>query len=105
MRSDLTARAAHSAAPHEYAALRSVRSLDAARRPRRARRHYCRAQTLKRLDASVVMPMDFLRVPMAAIVGHYAYAETVDLWVFLGGWIIVFSNYQAVMMERRLAMM
>ncbi|MFN7022962.1 MAG: DMT family transporter [Pseudorhizobium sp.] len=65
--------------------------------------HYCQAQALKRLDASVVMPIDFLRVPMAAIVGYYAYAEAIDLWVFLGGGIILFSNYHAVMTERRAA--
>jgi S-adenosylmethionine uptake transporter len=65
--------------------------------------HYCQAQALKRLDASVVMPIDFLRVPMAALVGYYAYAEAIDLWVFLGGGIILFSNYRAVMTERRLA--
>ncbi|MCZ7854896.1 MULTISPECIES: DMT family transporter [Agrobacterium] len=63
--------------------------------------HYCQAQALKRLDASVVMPIDFLRVPMAAIVGYYAYVEAIDLWVFLGGGIILFSNYRAVMVERR----
>lgn len=65
--------------------------------------HYCQAQALKRLDASVVMPIDFLRVPMAAVVGYYAYAEAIDLWVFLGGGIILFSNYRAVMFERRAA--
>lgn len=65
--------------------------------------HYCQAQALKRLDASVVMPIDFLRVPMAAVVGYYAYAEAIDLWVFLGGGIILFSNYRAVMAERRAA--
>jgi EamA-like transporter family. len=65
--------------------------------------HYCQAQALKRLDASVVMPIDFLRVPLAAVVGYYAYAEAIDLWVFLGGGIILFSNYRAVMAERRQA--
>ncbi|WP_210165088.1 hypothetical protein [Pseudorhizobium marinum] len=56
---------------------------------------------LKRFDASVVMPIDFLRVPMAAVVGYYAYAEAIDLWVFLGGGFILFSNYRPVMAERR----
>lgn len=63
--------------------------------------HYCQAQALKRLAASVVMPIDFLRVPLAAIVGYYAYSEAIDLWVFLGGGIILLSNYRAVMSERR----
>ncbi|MFC3839555.1 hypothetical protein [Paracoccus rhizosphaerae] len=30
--------------------------------------HFCQAQALKRLEASVVIPIDFLRVPMAAVV-------------------------------------
>lgn len=63
--------------------------------------HYSQAQALKRLDASVIMPIDFLRVPTAALVGYLAYAEAIDLWVFLGGTIILFSNFQAVMVERR----
>ncbi|WP_078707496.1 DMT family transporter [Consotaella salsifontis] len=63
--------------------------------------HFCQAQALKRLDASVVMPIDFLRVPLAAIVGYLAYKEGIDLWVILGGAVILFSNYRAVMAERR----
>lgn len=65
--------------------------------------HYSQAQALKRLDASVIMPIDFLRVPTAALVGYLAYAEAIDLWVFLGGAIILFSNFRAVMVERRAA--
>ena len=65
--------------------------------------HYCQAQALRRLDASILIPIDFLRVPMAAVVGSYFYAEAIDLWVFLGGGIILLSNFQAVMAERRKA--
>lgn len=65
--------------------------------------HYAQAQALKRLDASVLIPIDFLRVPLAALVGHVFYAEAIDLWVFAGGAIILLSNFQAVMAERRRA--
>ncbi len=65
--------------------------------------HYGQAQALKRLDASILIPIDFLRVPMAAVVGSYFYAEAIDLWVCLGGGIILLSNFQAVMAERRKA--
>lgn len=64
--------------------------------------HFCQAQALKRLEASVVIPIDFLRVPMAAVVGYYAYNEAIDLWVFAGGAIILLSNFQAVLAERKL---
>ncbi|CUX67456.1 conserved membrane hypothetical protein [Agrobacterium tumefaciens str. Kerr 14] len=62
--------------------------------------HYCQAQALKRVEASVVMPIDFLRVPLAAVVGYYAYGEAVDLWVLMGGGIILLSNYRALIGER-----
>ncbi|MFN3278131.1 MAG: hypothetical protein ACK41Y_07015 [Paracoccus hibiscisoli] len=38
---------------------------------------------------------------MAAVVGFYAYGEAIDLWVFLGGGIIILSNLQAFLAERR----
>lgn len=62
--------------------------------------HYCQAQALKSLDASVIMPIDFLRVPMAALVGFYAYGEGIDAWVVIGGCIILMFNFQAMMSER-----
>ncbi|WP_230312296.1 DMT family transporter [Paracoccus lichenicola] len=65
--------------------------------------HYGMAQALRRLDASVLVPIDFLRVPLAALVGYALYAEAIDLWVFLGGGIILLSNFQAMMAERRRA--
>ncbi|HWL58587.1 MAG TPA: DMT family transporter [Paracoccus sp. (in: a-proteobacteria)] len=63
--------------------------------------HFCMAQALRRLDASIVIPVDFLRVPLAAIVGYLIYAEAIDIWVFLGAAIILISNLQAVRAERR----
>ncbi|MDO5528290.1 MAG: DMT family transporter [Paracoccus sp. (in: a-proteobacteria)] len=63
--------------------------------------HFCQAQALKRLDASIVIPIDFLRVPMAAVVGYTFYGEAIDLFVFLGGAIILLSNFQAVRAEQR----
>lgn len=63
--------------------------------------HYCQAQALKRLEASVVIPIDFLRVPLAALAGFWLYGEAIDIWVFLGGGIILLSNFQAVLAERR----
>lgn len=63
--------------------------------------HYCMAQALRRLEASIVMPVDFLRVPLAALAGYWLYNEAIDFWVFLGGAIILLSNLQAVRAEGR----
>ena len=62
--------------------------------------HYCMAQALRRLDASVAIPVDFLRVPLAAIVGYLFYHEAIDIWVFAGAAIILFSNLRALRAER-----
>lgn len=59
--------------------------------------HFCQTQALKRLEASVVIPIDFLRVPMASVVGFFFCGEAIDLWVFLGAGIILPSNLQAVL--------
>lgn len=61
--------------------------------------HYTMAQALKILDASVVIPIDFLRVPLIAIVGYYLYEEGLDIWVFIGAFLIFASNYYAIRKE------
>ena len=47
--------------------------------------HYSMARALKIADASVIFPMDFLRVPLIAVVGYLIYSESLDLWVVAGG--------------------
>jgi drug/metabolite transporter (DMT)-like permease len=42
-------------------------------------------------DAAVVMPMDFLRLPLIAVVGLVLYGEPIQFWVFVGA-VIVFAG-------------
>jgi drug/metabolite transporter (DMT)-like permease len=51
--------------------------------------HYCIANAMRAGDAIVVIPLDFLRIPLIALVGWMFYAERIDLAVFLGALIIV----------------
>ncbi|MEZ5703753.1 MAG: EamA family transporter [Burkholderiaceae bacterium] len=46
--------------------------------------HYCFARAMAHADATVVVPMDFLRVPLTALVGWLAYSERLDLFTALG---------------------
>lgn len=46
--------------------------------------HYCLTQAFRHGDATVVVPMDFLRVPLIAVVGWWFYGERLDPIVFLG---------------------
>lgn len=51
--------------------------------------HYCMANAFRWGDASVVTPIDFMRIPLIALVGWWFFGETVDVWVFVGGLIIL----------------
>lgn len=52
--------------------------------------HLCLTQALSRAPASVVMPFDFIRLPVITFVGIWLYAEPFDLWAIAGG-IIIFA--------------
>ena len=54
--------------------------------------HYCFARAMQLADATVVVPMDFLRVPLTALVGWLAYSETLDLFTLLGIGLILTGN-------------
>ncbi|MGH6708755.1 MAG: DMT family transporter [Bradyrhizobium sp.] len=54
--------------------------------------HYCMARALRHADATVVIPMDFLRVPLTATVGWLIYAERLDLFTVLGAMLILAGN-------------
>jgi drug/metabolite transporter (DMT)-like permease len=51
--------------------------------------HYCLTNALRVADAIVVIPLDFLRIPLIAFVGWMFYREPLDLLVFAGAGIII----------------
>ena len=51
--------------------------------------HFCLTNAFRHGDASVVIPLDFLRVPFIAAVGALLYAEPLDGLVFAGGGLIL----------------
>ena len=50
------------------------------------------ARALLHADATVVIPMDFIRVPLTAIVGWLIYAERLDAFTVLGAAMILAGN-------------
>lgn len=54
-------------------------------------------------DASVVMPFDYLRLPLGAIVGLILFSEYPDLWTFVGAGIIAASSVYIAYREAKLA--
>ena len=55
--------------------------------------HYCAARALVHADATVVMPMDFLRLPFTAAVGWLLYSEAIDAFTALGALLILAGNF------------
>jgi drug/metabolite transporter (DMT)-like permease len=54
--------------------------------------HYCMARAMLYADATVVLPMDFLRVPLTALAGWLIYSERLDLFTVLGAALILTGN-------------
>jgi len=62
--------------------------------------HYCMARALRHADATVVVPMDFLRVPLTAAAGWWLYSERFDLLTALGAALILAGNLVNLMRQR-----
>ncbi|HVR58601.1 MAG: DMT family transporter [Pseudolabrys sp.] len=51
--------------------------------------HYCLSNAFRFGDATLVVPLDFMRIPLIAVVGWAFYGERLDVFVLLGAMIIV----------------
>ena len=54
--------------------------------------HFCMARAMLYADATIVVPMDFLRVPLTATVGWLVYSERLDGFTVLGAALILAGN-------------
>jgi len=51
--------------------------------------HFCLTNALRSADATIVIPMDFIRIPLIAIVAWAVYSEPLDVFVFAGAGLII----------------
>jgi drug/metabolite transporter (DMT)-like permease len=51
--------------------------------------HYCLSNAFRAGDATLVVPLDFMRIPLIAVVGWAFYGEQLNIFVLLGALIIV----------------
>jgi drug/metabolite transporter (DMT)-like permease len=63
--------------------------------------HYCLTTALSLAPATVVIPIDFARLPVIAIVGLLLYDEGIDIFVILGAFVIFAANYVNIWSETR----
>lgn len=63
--------------------------------------HFCLTKALSIAPATVVVPIDFIRLPTIAIIGMLVYGEALDFWVFVGALVIFAGNYLNIWYETR----
>lgn len=51
--------------------------------------HFCLSNAFRAGDATLVVPLDFIRIPLIAVVGWAFYGERLDVFVLLGALIII----------------
>jgi len=63
--------------------------------------HFCLARAFRIADASLVVPIDFLRLPLITGVGVLFYNEPLEISVLLGAAVIFFGTYYSIRRESR----
>ncbi|HWM43201.1 MAG TPA: DMT family transporter [Burkholderiales bacterium] len=63
--------------------------------------HYCMTRAVKVADASLVVGIDFIRLPLIALIGALAYGEALDPMVFVGAAIIFAGTFYGLGAESR----
>ncbi|MBM3521379.1 MAG: DMT family transporter [Alphaproteobacteria bacterium] len=65
--------------------------------------HQASTRAFKYLDASLVMSLDFIRLPLSATIAWIAFTEVPDMWTWIGGGIIGTATIYIARREAQLA--
>ncbi len=58
--------------------------------------HYCMASAMRLAEATVVVTMDFMRLPLIALVGYFVYNEELEILVAVGAVLVCTGIYLIV---------
>lgn len=58
--------------------------------------HFCLTRALRAADATIVVPIDFLRLPLIAVIGFALYGEPLELSTLLGAAVIFSGTYYSI---------
>jgi len=61
--------------------------------------HYCMTRAFRIADSMVVVPIDFLRLPLIAVVGAVFYREPLELVIMIGAAIIFAGTFYSIRRE------
>lgn len=65
--------------------------------------HYCFTRSMRASEVSIVMPFDYLRLPMIAAVGYFAYGQAAQIWTWVGATVICGASFYILKREAELA--
>jgi drug/metabolite transporter (DMT)-like permease len=54
--------------------------------------HYCLTHATAAVDATVVAPLDFMRVPLTVLMGYVLYGEPLTIYLLIGAALILTGN-------------
>jgi len=63
--------------------------------------HFCMTRAFRIADATLVVPIDFLRLPLIAAVGAVFYGEPLEFSIFIGAAVIFAGTYYSIRRESR----
>jgi drug/metabolite transporter (DMT)-like permease len=63
--------------------------------------HICMSRALATADATLVAPLDYLRLPIVALIAFIAFGEVPSIWVWIGGGVIAASSIYVAQREGR----
>jgi len=64
--------------------------------------HYCMSKALTYADAMVVVPMDFLRLPLIMVVGFILYNENIEWLILVGALVMLVGNFIGLKYDNRI---
>lgn len=65
--------------------------------------HYCMTRAFGLADLTVVMPFDFTRLPISALLAFLFFAEVPTIWTWIGGAVIFASTFYIARREAQVA--
>lgn len=63
--------------------------------------HFCIVMALKFAPVMVIAPIDFLRLPVIALIGASFYNEAINIWIIVGAMIVFGANFFNIWSESK----
>ena len=63
--------------------------------------HICLARAMQCADASIVIPLEFIRLPITACLAYFLFSEVPGIWAVVGAGVILYGTWRLAIKEGR----